>query len=156
MDKQLEMVARIETDRQSDASKIGDSEGSVNTVVNYVDDGAEVDGVEKLGKIEAVMTKLNAESEKIAQMLSQIQNTTAINVKPGEDLQAKLDNSKLLEMVGNYQKAVAEIQSQTMEMLLVSFDIFQDVSDLGFVCLLFPFTDDSKIYFSVCLTSLVQ
>eukprot|EP00090_Calanus_glacialis_P047010 TRINITY_DN9518_c0_g1_i5.p1 TRINITY_DN9518_c0_g1~~TRINITY_DN9518_c0_g1_i5.p1 ORF type:complete len:629 (-),score=132.62 TRINITY_DN9518_c0_g1_i5:17-1903(-) len=117
VDKQLEMVAKIETDRQSN-TKMGDSEGSVNNVVSYVDDGAEVDGAEKLEKIEAVMTKLNAESEKITQMLSQIQNTTSTNVKPGEDLQAKLDNSKLLEMVGNYQKAVAEIQSQAMELLL--------------------------------------
>jgi hypothetical protein len=132
VDKQLEMVARIETDRQSNASKMGDSEGSVNTVVSYVDDGAEVDGAEKLEKIEAVMTKLNAESEKITKMLSHIQNTTSTNVKPGEDLQAKLDNSKLLEMVGNYQKAVAEIQSQAMELLLVSFDKCHFMSDLGF------------------------
>ena len=120
VDKQLEMVTKVETDRQSYVSKIG-----VNTVVSYVDDGAEVDGAEKLEKIEAVMTKLNAESEKITQMLSQIQNTTSTNVRPGGDLQAKLDNSKLLEMVGNYQKAVAEIQSRAfkaMELLLVSFD----------------------------------
>ena len=115
------MVARIETDCESNASKIGDSEGSVNTVVSYVDDGAEVDGTEKLEKIEAVMTKINEESEKITQMLSQIQNTTSTNLKAGGDLQAKLDNSKLLEMVGNYQKAVTEIQSQAMELLLVSF-----------------------------------
>merc|ERR1719350_2072646 len=88
----------------------------MNTVVSYVDDDAEVDGADKLEQIEVVMTKLNAESEKITQMLSQIQNTK--NDKPGEDLQAKLDNSKLLEMVGNYQTAIADIQSQAMEMLL--------------------------------------
>jgi hypothetical protein len=81
------------------------------------------------------MTKLNAESEKITQMLSQIQNTTSTNVRPGEDLQAKLDNSKLLEMVGNYQKAVAEIQSQAMEMLLVSLKRLNARSNFGFGCL---------------------
>ena len=121
VDKQLEMVARVESDRQSNASKMGDSEGSVNTVVNYVDDGAEVDGADKIEKIEAVMTTLNAESEKITQMLSKIQKATSTTAKYEGDSQTSLDNSKLLEMVGNYQQAVAEIHSQAMELPTVSF-----------------------------------
>ena len=112
MDKQLEMVAKIETDRQSNASKIGDSEGSMNTLVSYVDDGADVDGEENLDKIKAVMTKLNAESEKITQMLNQIQNTTSTSTS-----------------------TVAEIQSQAIEMLLVSFDIFHTRSNFDNGCL---------------------
>merc|ERR1719483_2023535 len=106
------MVARVESDRHSNASKMGDSEGSVNTVVNYVDDGAD-----KIEKIEAVMTTLNAESEKITQMLSEIQKATSRTAKHGGDSQTSLDNSKLLEMVGNYQQAVAEIHSQAIELL---------------------------------------
>jgi len=115
VDKQLEMVARIESDRQSNASKIGDSDCSVNTVVNYVDEGAEIDGADKLIKIEAVMTKLNAESEKISQMLSKIQSVTSGNTRPSDE--SSVDHSKLIELVENYQRAVAEIQSQAMDLL---------------------------------------
>merc|ERR1712013_726391 len=118
VDKQLEMVARIESDRE-----MGDSEGSVNTVLNYVDDGAEVDGAnivehDKLAKIEAVMTTLNAESEKISQMLTKIQNKLSTADKHGHDSQTHSDSSKLIAMVANYQKAAAEIQKYAKELLL--------------------------------------
>jgi hypothetical protein len=120
VDKELEMVARIESDRES---KIGDSEGSVNTVMNYVDDGAEVDGVnsagdDKLAKIEAVMATLNAESEKISRMLGKIQNEVSTDVNHGHDSQIHRDNYELLEMVKNYQKAVVKIQDHAKEFLL--------------------------------------
>ena len=128
VDKQLEMVARIESDRQSNASKIGDSDCSVNTVVNYVDEGAEIDGADKLIKIEAVMTKLNAESEKISQMLSKIQSVTSGNTRPSDE--SSVDHSKLIELVENYQRAVAEIQSQAMDLLSVSCKLFGNTIDV--------------------------
>ena len=118
VDKQLEMVAKIESDRESSDSRIvsenSSGKDSMNTVVTKHEGAVEVDGENKLTKMEKVMMKMNEESDKLNQMFSKIQNDrTSPTVE-------RAVNSDLYEMVVKYQKTLAEIQSQAMKMILVS------------------------------------
>eukprot|EP00092_Neocalanus_flemingeri_P054474 GFUD01064149.1.p1 GENE.GFUD01064149.1~~GFUD01064149.1.p1 ORF type:complete len:542 (+),score=142.40 GFUD01064149.1:157-1782(+) len=113
IDKQLEMVTRVESDLDSKMENESTSgQDSMNTDFYSHEDIVELNGGKELVKMDKVMQKMKEESEKMNQILENIQKRTSPASGTAEH------NSELIEMAAKYQKTVAEVQSQALELLL--------------------------------------
>jgi len=117
VDQQLEMVARIESGRESVESTIYEENSvvtsGINNVIKINEDSLDMESKYKVAQLEKMIKKMSEESENLNTMVQQIQREASPS--PGvEPYGVDYDMQKVL---AKYNETMANIQSQALEII---------------------------------------